>query len=130
MQLAGRMAVSEAPEPSDIIWQNMYTTRKGVRREKDHTIAYYLVILRHLALINGQPNLTRYNATESFCGSAGDISHHLMGGPRDAPVLYLLQRVAQWLLSLGGRPVRQVRVDVCQLVSCSCMERNFTSNTY
>ena len=30
MQLAGRMAVSEAPEPSDVTWQNIYTTRKGM----------------------------------------------------------------------------------------------------
>lgn len=29
MQLAGHMAVSEAPEPSDITWCNMYTTRTG-----------------------------------------------------------------------------------------------------
>jgi hypothetical protein len=29
MQLAGRMSISEAPEPSDITWVNLYGTRKG-----------------------------------------------------------------------------------------------------
>ena len=33
MQLAGHMAISEAPEPTDVTWINMYTTRTGqVRR--------------------------------------------------------------------------------------------------
>jgi hypothetical protein len=29
MQLAGHMAISEAPEPTDVTWINMYTTRTG-----------------------------------------------------------------------------------------------------
>ena len=96
----------------------VHHTKRCQEREGSHCsiLSCYITSLID-ALINGQPNLTRNNATESFCGSAGDISHHLMGGPRDAPVLYLLQRVAQWLLSLGGRPVRQVRVDVCHTVT-------------
>eukprot|EP01036_Dinobryon_divergens_P025868 gene25868-34457_t len=46
MQLAGRMAVSEAPEPSDIIWQNMYTTRKGtmLRRAIVEVLVMFLII--------------------------------------------------------------------------------------
>lgn len=30
MQLIGRMAISEAPEPTDILWQNLYTSRTSV----------------------------------------------------------------------------------------------------
>ena len=51
----------------------------------------------------------RNHASESGCGGAGDVSDHLLGGPRDAAVLHLLQGVAQRLLSLGGGLVRQVR---------------------
>lgn len=29
MQLAGHMAVSEAPEPNDVLWNNLYATRTG-----------------------------------------------------------------------------------------------------
>eukprot|EP01034_Spumella_vulgaris_P030463 gene30463-37681_t len=30
MQLADRMSISEAPEPTDVAWDNLYTTRKGM----------------------------------------------------------------------------------------------------
>jgi uncharacterized protein (DUF2147 family) len=47
MQLAGRMAISEAPAPQDIYWFNMYATRTGLfwRRVVVETLVILLIIV-------------------------------------------------------------------------------------
>ena len=67
MQLAGRMAVSEAPEPSDIIWQNMYTTRKGDSKHLSHRVYIHTCIHIYISILPGQyicyliaANLSKY----------------------------------------------------------------------
>ena len=47
MQLAGHMAISEAPEPTDVTWINMYTTRTGqlYRRFLVEAIVLFLIVI-------------------------------------------------------------------------------------
>ena len=47
MQLAGHMAISEAPEPTDVTWSNMYTTRTGqlYRRFFVEVIVLFLIVI-------------------------------------------------------------------------------------
>lgn len=47
MQLAGRMAITEAPEPGDMNWDNMYVTRKQTifRRYLVETLVVFLIIV-------------------------------------------------------------------------------------
>lgn len=47
MQMAGRMAMSEAPEPSDITWVNLYTTRRAtlVRRYLAEAFVVLLIVI-------------------------------------------------------------------------------------
>lgn len=47
MQLAGRMAITEAPEPGDMSWDNMYVTRKQniFRRYLVETLVIFLIIV-------------------------------------------------------------------------------------
>ena len=46
MQLAGRMSINEAPEPSDITWINLYSSRKGtlVRTFIVEALVLFLII--------------------------------------------------------------------------------------
>ena len=92
MQLAGRMAVSEAPEPSDVTWQNLYTTRKGI--EKDHLLGR--------AFLNSI-FAARHQDSSSHRGTFSFISDHQLGSPRDIVVIHLFQGLPQRLLPLGWR---------------------------
>lgn len=45
MQLAGRLAMSEAPEPSDIAWINMYTTRRETSVRRYFVDAFIILLI-------------------------------------------------------------------------------------
>ena len=47
MQLVGHLAVSEAPEPTDITWQNIYMTRTGTlwKRLIVEFIVLFLIVI-------------------------------------------------------------------------------------